>query len=714
VAVGLEQSKLRLFGLGVLCGKIAIVPLVFDHTADFPFTVPKALVSHGLSYVLVGVIAGLLLRFGRPFFVWSWLHVPVAAFLVVNVLASVFAVDRTLALFGTHARMLGLGTIADGVSLYFAVVLLVRRRHEAIALIGSALGASVLVLAYEAVQLMGKDPFVWSINGVLNPFSTVGQPTTLAHYLTVLAVGVIALGAFVGDLSRRLRVALFLYSCVLFVGAAATGTRSSLVGMAAGLALIGLLAWLRNPSPRSRRVIALAMAGGTLLLTSFIVLSPVGARVAATVERAANAADDNGQLDPSTLGRLGLYSIAIDIVVERPILGYGPDNFVVGVPTYRSENSTVELRQSLATSAHGWLADVATSSGLLGVACFVSIIIAALGLIVRSPSTAHPVAMVGAALLAGYVGAGLTTVSDVATQPLLWLSLGAIGAVVKHQLTRTAPPAANLRPRDRAPGRRDATGIWRLGPWLPVGAGALLALSVVTALEASRSDDLSGAARAPGRVPEAIELAKRATTLDSGRAEYWHGLGLAYVAATQWRDAVSAFEQASRLAPYEIRYLTDEVAALTTLGDSDSLTRAISLAEQAVRTDPNNPRAQLTRANVMQLASNRPEALRSVERALALDPDSNNDRLYITATQVYLESGRPAEAVRVARQGLAIIDRVEISVRSFPIRFELARALATAGQPQEALDEVDLILRNRPNYPGAERLRAEIRARLPG
>src|SRR2546422_9086365 len=105
----LVRSKLRLFGVALLCAKVALVPLAFDHDADIPFGVTKGMVSHGLAYVLAGVLVGLFVQFGRHLLVRSWLHVPVLVFFGVNVASTVFAVDPFLALYGTHERMLGIG-----------------------------------------------------------------------------------------------------------------------------------------------------------------------------------------------------------------------------------------------------------------------------------------------------------------------------------------------------------------------------------------------------------------------------------------------------------------------------------------------------------------------------------------------------------------------------------------------------------------------------
>ena len=261
------DSKLRLLGVGILCTKVALVPVVFDYGADVPFTVAKGLLSHALAYALVGVLIGLTVAFGRSFLVWSWLHVPVTAFLIANLVATLFAPDTVLALYGTRGRMLGLGTIADWVVLYFAIGLLVRTRGEAVAVIAAALAGSAAVLTYELVQLVGKDPFDWNIDSSSRPFSTLGQTTTLAEYLTVIALGAASFGLFDRTLSWLLRGALLGYSALLLAGAVVTQTRSGAFGVLAGAAGLIVLTWIAHPSRRAR-IISVVGAGLILAATA--------------------------------------------------------------------------------------------------------------------------------------------------------------------------------------------------------------------------------------------------------------------------------------------------------------------------------------------------------------------------------------------------------------------------------------------------------------
>jgi O-antigen ligase/tetratricopeptide (TPR) repeat protein len=708
-----KLSRMRRLGVALLCLKVALLPVVFDYSLDAPFTVAKTLLSHGLAYALAGVIVGLLVRFGGSFFVWSPLHVPVLAFLVANMAASVVAADRALALYGAHVRMLGLGTIADWVVLYFAVVLLVRTRAEAMAVIASALLASIVVLSYELVQLLGLDPLSWSMDVVTRPISTIGQATSLGQYLSVLAVGAIGLGLLVQELPRGARIFLFAVATLLLAGVGGTGTRSALIGIAAGSALLVLATWLQHPSRKARGLALATAAVASAALAALLLLSPLGARFAAAVSPQPADADDDllARLEPATETRAALYEIAAAMVRDRPVLGYGPDNFAVGVARFRTESEPFEVRQSLATSAHSWIAYAATSSGLIGLAAFVAVAAVAVGLALRGGF--RPLALVGAAMLAAYLGTGLTTINDIATDWVFWAATGMIAAVT----TSTAQSSID-KPRSK-PSARRPTQAKRANGWdarsvAMVAAPALgiaLALTAFSAWEASRSTKSSQQFRLQGNAAQAINRGLLATKLDPGRPEYWHGLGLAYVGAARWADASTAFDRATRLAPYDVRNLGDHARAqLLLAGGSPGVARAkaVQLSEQAVRVDPNNPRAHLTRAVVMQATGDLPEAVRSVERAMFLDPRSTNATLYVTAAQIYLDSKRAPDAIRTARTGISLLGLLV----SVPLRYELARALVANNQPSDALTELDTALSIQPRYAPAQRLREEIRASL--
>jgi tetratricopeptide (TPR) repeat protein len=242
-----------------------------------------------------------------------------------------------------------------------------------------------------------------------------------------------------------------------------------------------------------------------------------------------------------------------------------------------------------------------------------------------------------------------------------------------------------------------------------IGVAIVLALASLTALDASRSAHASQEARISSLTQKAVNLALSSTAGDPRRGDYWDTLGLAYVQAGRLTDAVAAFRHATDLAPYDFRYSGDLARAYLELvqkGDSTAASRARDVADRSVKIDPNNPQTQLTRAIVAQITGDLPEALRSVERALMLDPTALNPQLYVTATQILLASGRPGDAIAMARRGLAIFAYPQ---DQFSIRVELARALIANGQPTEAATELDVALAIRPTDATALQLRAQIR-----
>src|SRR5438552_411568 len=425
-AESIPGSKLRTLGLVLICAKVALVPLVFDPAADFAFTVPKALVSHGLAILLGGVLVALYLREGRSFLVWSPLHVPVLAFLGANVAATLFAPYVSLAVYGTHARMLGLATVADWTTLYFGVALLVRNGREMLAIALSAVSAAVVVFAYELVQFAGRDPVRWPDNTQL--MSTLGNRTTLAEYLVVVAMGGLAFAVAATGLSLRMRITSLVLSVAFLGGASTTGTRSTILGLSVGAATLVAVIWILHPS-RQAKIVGLAFAvAAVVALGAALLLTPLGSRVATTFAPTTSVSDADliERLEPSAAGRVALYRIVFEMIRERPILGYGPDHLPVGVAQFRAAGDPPEILRGLATSSHSWVGYAGIGSGLVGLASFLGVVVVALRLTVKGGFRMTTV--VAATSLLSLLGAGLTTVTDIGVDWIFWASVGAIAA----------------------------------------------------------------------------------------------------------------------------------------------------------------------------------------------------------------------------------------------------------------------------------------------
>jgi hypothetical protein len=438
-----------------------------------------------------------------------------------------------------------------------------------------------------------------------------------------------------------------------------------------------------------------------------LVMTPLGSRVASTIQTITptDGADDSSlRLEPSAAGRAELYGTAFRMLQQRPLLGYGPDNFAVGVPMFRPERADF-VRRGTATSAHGWLTQIAATSGLGGLGMFLGVIVLGVSLTIQRGF--RPIAIAGAAMLAAFLGTGLTTINDVVADSLFWMSVGmvAVGATDSMNTASAGPQPRRTRGSARTATTRRTLAL------VCAATGFALAFTTVNAMQASRLAETSRDTRGTSREAQAIDDGERATRLDGGRADYWDALGLAYVAGARWPQATLAFDKAASLAPYDLRYLADLVQVQVILisnGDSLARTKALQLVERAVQIDPNNPRAHVLRAQVMQATGNLPEASRSIDRAIVLDPQSTDAQLYFVAAQVAAASGRHADEIRIMREGISALQ----PVLSVSLRVELARILFATGQPTEALVEIDAALSIQPSNLSAQQLRAQILSAL--
>jgi tetratricopeptide (TPR) repeat protein len=526
-------------------------------------------------------------------------------------------------------------------------------------------------------------------------------------------MGTFALALLVSGLPGVLRASLIGYAAVLLLAAGLTGTRAAAVGVAVAAGVFVVLISAKHPSGRARLLGLTSGLGAAAVLVGLLLLTPLGSRFLSTVDGPSAAPSDDGgagQLELSARTRLAIYSVAARMVIDRPLLGYGPDNFAAALPSYRPEGAPPQIRQSIVTSTHGWIAAVATSSGILGLVAFLAAIGTAALVLLRSAYST--IGVVAAVVTGAYLGSGAVTISALETDTLCWLGLAAIaGATASRPIV---PHATRTRSARAGPaGSGSAIRVWI--PWLAVVAATAVAGTALSALDASHLAQRSVGLRTPGTAASAIDLAKRSTQRDPNRAEYWQQLALAYVAGSYWTDASIAFQAGAKLAPYDIRFLTDAIQVQLVFarnGDGKALERAQQLADQAVGIDPNNPNAHLNRAVVLFQRGDSAQALDAIDRALVLDPNSINSQLpgiavqiYVAATRSDVAADRIDEAIVKARHGVALLGANTASV---PLRLELARTLVRGGRAREALDALDAALAIVPSDQSLLQLKAEI------
>ena len=193
-----------------------------------------------------------------------------------------------------------------------------------------------------------------------------------------------------------------------------------------------------------------------------------------------------------------------------------------------------------------------------------------------------------------------------------------------------------------------------------------------------------------GRVDLALEEFKRAAKEDPKNPYFQKGLGLAYAAKRQWKDAIEAFRKALELNPYYVDVRNDLAAALIGSGDREAGKKEFLGAFS----DPTNPTPEISARNLGQAyleEKNYPDAINWFRTSLNRNKDYPDP--YLGLAEALLASGRLEEAVA----------QLEAGVTEIPgdpgLQLALGQALFKAGRFAEARARLEEAVRKDPAGP---------------
>ena len=223
---------------------LAAVPLVVDLFADGAFEPPKVRLLQSIAWLLA---ASLVIRLGlrgrqelqtvrRNPIVLAALGVGLSA-----TVSTVLSVAPRTSMWGDFERAQGLATTLCYLLVFLAVSFGVRRTAQARALLISVVIAGALVAVVALAQRFGVDPLGVVGAPARRATSTLGNPIFMAAYLGFGTLLSIALSvASRGTRRFAWGVAALLQGLAFLAG----GSRGPMIGLLAGLALLG---WLLRP-----------------------------------------------------------------------------------------------------------------------------------------------------------------------------------------------------------------------------------------------------------------------------------------------------------------------------------------------------------------------------------------------------------------------------------------------------------------------------------
>lgn len=518
-----------------------------------------------------------------------------------------------------------------------------------------------LALVAGAAGLLATVQWVGAGGPPFRGHAPLGNPGPLGG---LLAVGICAAAASAGraEPGDRWRWAAAAAGAAALAGLAAAGTRAAMGGLALGAAAGGGAWLLRSRGIRAERLapwLAGAAVAGAAALVALAGISAERTPSDAAPVEAQSLAELRAD---RTLGmRLDAWGAAAEGVRERPLAGWGPENFRIVFdrhgPAVRSERITQALSYD---RAHDFFVEAAAAGGLPGLLAAMLVAFAALWAALAAaldPSATEPAE--GAALAAGVVAYGgflLFWYRDPAAAPAALVLVG----LAAHRLEGR---------RWLAPGGEEKT----VG--VAAGRAAAAAVAAVALAAAVHAALLVPPARAVWRADVASDARTKFGLYDRAVATRVPG---AEETVARYAGAVSS------LLP-RARALAADPGAESTLDAAFASVRR-SLSEQIDR-DPENAQLRALRSRVLLtearwrgdrgLAEEATAAMaEAVERAPA-------HLIYRYALSEMLRvTGRPEASVEVLRRALEVAPSVDAT------RVHLARAFTRTGRPDSAADHL--------------------------
>lgn len=587
------QKFLEYVVLGALF-LLTLLPLVVIPETFFPFIFGKALLFR--VFVEVAVVAFVLLVLSSHKYTLriTSLTIVFGSFVLVMFVANLLGVDPVRSFLSNFERMDGWITLLH-LFLLFVVAEHVLMKHWK-TFLQVSLGVSVLVGLYGLLQIGG----VFVINqGGVRVDSTLGNATYLSVYALIhffIALWLVS--------STRQRVLWAVYGLIGLLNVLMvylTATRGAFVGLVVGV-FVGWL-WYAYVHKHQRALMglffAVLVAIGSFSLLSAYKDAPAIAE-SPTLSRIANIDIEAGEV------RFTLWGMALEGIKERPLLGWGQENFTPIFAKYYEPS--LFTQEPWFDRAHNVVVDWFVSGGIIGGVLYLLLFVVAVYQVVRMRSVESAVVL---ALIVAYFVQNLFVFDNT----ISYLFFALLLAWVSSKMTTVATiQARDIFPDTALRGAGIAVGVAVLiVVWVQIHAPALAAnRALITAVNPRVSAEIRF---------DAYQVAANATVFADQE-----------VSQHSMQFALQALQAPN--APDEIK----EVVVRQSLA---------ILEEQAMRA-PHSPRAQLFFGLLLRSVGLTDEAEIQLEKARVLAP--RKQMVLFELGALYIHTGEFEKAVEIFKE----------------------------------------------------------------
>ncbi len=371
---------------------IPFIPFVVPSAMFFPFISGKGFTFRILIEVMFGLYA--LLAISEPEYrpKLTWITKSIGAFILIIFVADLFGANAYKSLWSNYERMEGFVLIAH-LALYYIVVSSVLRTSSLWNwFLNTSIVASTIMSFYGLMQIIGTTSWGsfaisaakhFPINqGGVRLDGTFGNASYFAIYLVfhIFLCLYMLVSAYTPKWQKWVYGCIAVFETVILYF---TATRGAILGLIGGLILSAILiAWKEKQNTQMRKLaytLLIIMAVGILGFigirnTAFVRQSPVLSRFASINKE-----------EITSQGRYFVWPMALKGIKERPIIGWGQENFNYVFNKYY--NPEMYAQEQWFDRTHNTVLDWMIAGGILGFLAYASMYVTLLYYVWRKEST---------------------------------------------------------------------------------------------------------------------------------------------------------------------------------------------------------------------------------------------------------------------------------------------------------------------------------------
>lgn len=366
-----NQNYLKKIIFGILAATL-LLPLVFTSKTTYPWSFGKTIlfqIAVDIMLILWGVY---LLKIKKVSFKFNYLDLFVLLFFLTQLLACFLGINWERSWWGDYSRFSGVFTLSHLIIFYFILrnFLIVKKDwHNLLffaVLIGIISSAAAWIGYLNPSFLSEIIVYKGQLSGI------IGNPIFFAGYLILPLVFSLYL-LFVNYQQRNMRFVWFYFISFLFllISLVFTQVRGAFLGI-----LVATIAFLAatlifSKNKKVKLAVASFLGAGLIIYLSFFIIFNAG-----LLKNSYSRLFDINAVTTTGQTRLLSWGVAWKSISQKPVIGWGQENYIEAFNyNYNQKFLQFAIKETVWDKPHNYLLEVAFSSGIIGFASYLALLV---------------------------------------------------------------------------------------------------------------------------------------------------------------------------------------------------------------------------------------------------------------------------------------------------------------------------------------------------